>query len=86
MVTVAPDLTVILDVSETVARERLRARGGNADRYERLGAEFHARVREGFRAIAAVEPDRCVVVEASGGVDDVHGAVMWAVRKRLGSV
>ncbi len=53
---IKPDLTLVLDVPDTVARARLRQRGGDADRYERLGADFHARVRQGFRAIAAAEP------------------------------
>ena len=52
----APDLTLVLDVAESVADDRRRARGVDADRYERLDAAFHARVREGFREIAAAEP------------------------------
>src|ERR1700729_700456 len=38
---IAPDLTMVLDVPETVAAERMRQRGGDADRYERLDAAFH---------------------------------------------
>lgn len=81
---VVPDLTVVLDVTETVAGERMRKRGSGADRYERLDGAFHARVREGFRAIAAAEPARCAVVDASGDIDAVHAAVMQTVRERLG--
>lgn len=70
-----PDLTLVLDVPEAVAVARMRQRGGDADRYERLDAGFHARVRQGFRAIAAAEPDRCVMVDASGDIEAVRAAI-----------
>jgi dTMP kinase len=81
----APDLTLVLDVPESVANNRRRARGGDADRYERLDAVFHARVREGFREIAGVEPKRCVLVDGSGDIQSVHTAIMTAVWTRLTS-
>ena len=76
---IVPDVTIVLDVAEAVAAERLRQRGGAADRYEKLGVAFHARVRKGFRAIADSEPGRCVLVDASLDVDAVHAAVVAAV-------
>ena len=51
-----PDLTLILDVSEATAALRQAARGRAADRYDRLGPDFHARVAQGFRDIAAGNP------------------------------
>jgi len=78
-----PDLTIVLDVSEAIAAERVRRRGGCGDRYERLDAAFHARVRQGFRDIAAAEPGRCVLLDASGDVQAVHTAIMTAVGTRL---
>ena len=78
---VAPDLTLVLDVPEAVAAERMRRRGGDADRYERLDTAFHARVRQGFREIAAADSSRCVVVDASGDIAAVHAAVMTAVAR-----
>jgi dTMP kinase len=80
---IAPDLTVVLDVPEAVATERMRRRGGEADRYERLDGAFHARVRQGFRDIAAVDPKRCVLLDASGDRQAVHTAIMTAVWTRL---
>ena len=59
---------------------RLRQRGGDSDRYERLDAAFHARVRQGFRTIAAADPKRCVLLDASGDIQTVHTAIMTAVR------
>ncbi len=74
-----PELTLVLDVPEAVATLRRRLRGGDADRYERLDSAFHGRVRAGFREIAAAEPARCVLLDASGDIESVHTAVMQAV-------
>jgi dTMP kinase len=68
-----PDLTLILDlpVAEGLARAA------------RLDQAFHEKLRAGFLAIAATEPQRCVVIDASGDVDAVHRAVIAAVAARL---
>jgi dTMP kinase len=79
LIGLVPDVTIVLDVSDAVAQERLRSRGETADRYERLDAAFHARVNEGFRAIAHAAPDRCVLIPADGSEAEVHAAVMRAV-------
>ena len=79
---VVPDRTVILHASPATQRARLAARHaaqGGADRYERLGEAFHARVEAGFRAIAEVEPERCVLVCAEGTPDEVAARVRAAV-------
>jgi len=79
----APDLTLILDlpVAEGLARA---ARRSNADRFERLDQAFHERLRQGFQQIAAADPQRCVVIDASGAAESVHRAVLAAVAERLG--
>lgn len=83
LVGLVPDLTIVLDVPLAIGAERLRGRGGSADRYERLGADFHARVTEGFRAIAAAEPNRCVVLSAEGSEQAVHAAILDVVMRRF---
>ncbi len=80
---IVPDVTLVLDVSEEVAVARQLERGADADRYERLDALFHARVKQGFRDIAAAAPERCVLISADGSRDDVHAAIMRALRARL---
>lgn len=79
---VRPDLTLVLDLP--VDAGMARARAGAEDRYERMDRAFHDRVRAGFLAIAAAEPGRCVVIDASRSLDDVHAAVRAAVAERLG--
>jgi len=83
LVGVHPDLTIVLDVSEAVAVERQLRRGMDADRYERLDAFFHRRVREGFREIAQAAPERCVIVGADGAKQDVHAALLAALSRVL---
>ncbi|MGE4522193.1 MAG: dTMP kinase [Acetobacter sp.] len=58
MLALTPDRTFLLDVPRDVARERLAARAGQPDRYEQADEEFHARVAEGFAAVALHGPDR----------------------------
>jgi dTMP kinase len=80
----APDLTLILDLPVAEGLARASKRSGGGDRFERLDAAFHKRLRHGFQQIAAAEPQRCVVIDASGDVEIVHRAVLQAVAKRLG--
>jgi len=76
------DLTILLDVPRAVARGRLDLE--RADRLERLDAGFHDRVRAGYRALAAADPDSWVVVDATGTVDAVAEQLLAAVVERLG--
>jgi len=84
LVGLVPDLTLVLDVSGPAAAARLGARGARPDYYERLDAAFHARVRAGFRAIAAAEPARCRLIAGDGTEAEVHGRIMAAIGERFG--
>jgi dTMP kinase len=79
----APDLTVILDLPVEVGLARAAARSA-ADRFERLDRDFHDRLRLGYRKIAADNPTRCVLLDASSDTQSVHRAVAAAVERRLG--
>jgi dTMP kinase len=79
-----PDLTLILDLPVAEGLKRVRARGGEPDRFESEGLVFHERLRRAFLGIAEVEPQRCVVVDANRQEDDVAADVLRAVQERLG--
>jgi dTMP kinase len=70
-----PDLTFILDmpVEDGLARagRRLANSGSSEDKFERLGLEFHERMRQGYLAIAESDPDRCIVINASRSLDEI---------------
>jgi len=79
-----PDLTVILDLPVETGLARAAQRRGAETRYESLPRDFHERVRKGFIAIAAGDPARCVVIDASKDVDGIAAAIARTVAERLG--
>lgn len=78
-----PDLTVVLDVDPSLGHVRAAGRGQPSDRYERLDAAFHERVRAGFLAIARAEPERCLIIAATGTVAEVAARIRRSVAQRL---
>lgn len=80
---VRPDLTLVFDLPATLGLERAHARAGAEMRFESKGIAFHERLRESFRAIAAAEPERCAVIDATRPVETVEAAVWAAVSDRL---
>ncbi len=80
-----PDLTVILDLPIEIGLRRAAERRGSETRYESLPHDFHARVHRGFLEIAAREPKRCVVIDATGTIDAIAGAIADVARDRLGA-
>ncbi len=73
-----PDLTVLLDVSVETGLSRRKTGGGEWNRMDQQTLDFHRRTRAGYHALAAAEPDRWTVVDASGTEDEVAAAV-WSV-------
>jgi dTMP kinase len=73
---------VLLDVPGTVMAKRMKTR--QLDRFERAGADFHARVLDGFAAMAAADPDHWAVVDASRSVAGVATDIRAIVRERCG--
>lgn len=74
-----PDLVVLLVVPEEVAWERT---GGARDRIEAAGREFHRRVVASFLSQAEADPDTWVVLDGTGGVDEVHARVLDVLVRR----
>jgi dTMP kinase len=80
-----PDLTIILDVPVEVGMQRAAVRRGSdtPDRFEGEDLKFHQDLREAYRKIAADDPQRCVLIDATADPDAVADAVWDAVRSRL---
>lgn len=87
-----PDLTFILDLPAELGLSRAhgrRLRGTEGaddalpDAYERRDLAFHWRLREAFAQIAAAEPERCVLVDATADENAVAESVWEAVSARL---
>ena len=75
----APDLTILLDLEASAGH----ARSEVGDYLEREAGGFHERVRAGFAALAAAEPERWLVIDAGLPVDEVTELAWVGVRARL---
>jgi dTMP kinase len=78
-----PDLTIIFDLGLETSLGRAHARGEGEDRYERMGRDFHERLRQGFLDIAAKETERCCVIDASGPIDQVAVIIRELISQRF---
>lgn len=78
-----PDMTLILDLPVEEGLKRAGARGGSETRFENFDTDFHERLRQAFFDIARRSPDRCVIIDAAAGEDDVAQAIWDAVSRRF---
>lgn len=72
-----PDVTLLFDIDPAEGLRRATTTG--ADRLESEDLSFHRAVRDGFLAIAASEPERLRVIDASGDVETVAERVRVAL-------
>jgi len=79
---VLPDLTLVLDLPAEVGMARIAGRAH--DSFERLGLDFHTRVRQGYLEIAAAHKARVMLISADRPEDEVELAVWRAVEERFG--
>ena len=69
-----PDLTILLDAPVEIGMSRADSRG-NPDRLDVERAEFYTRVRATYLQLAEEEADRFIIVDASGGLDEVSASI-----------
>jgi dTMP kinase len=74
-----PHLTILLDLAPQAGLGRFAER----DRIEAEGIEFHQRVREGFLALAAADPEHYLVLDARAPVEEIHAAIRLRVEPLL---
>jgi len=79
-----PHLTVLLDLDPSVGRERLEASRTRYDRLESAPDDFHERVRRAYLALAAAEPTRFLVLDATRPVDELQASIRDRVSHLLG--
>lgn len=72
---VEPDLTILLDAPAELGMRRAAARG-NADRMDSQARSFYQRVRIGYLDLAKRYPERFVVIDASGTLEQVRASIM----------
>jgi dTMP kinase len=83
-----PDLTFIFDIDPEAginrSMQRLQQTATTEDRYERMGLEFHKRLRKGFLEIAKKFPARCVIIDAAQDIKIVHRQILKVIESRFG--
>lgn len=85
---ILPDLTIYLDIDYRTGLSRARARnagqeGPDESRMESEAEEFHDRVRRGYLALAAAEPERIRTIDAGQSVEAVAAAIWAAVEPHV---
>jgi dTMP kinase len=75
-----PDLTLVLDVPAEVGLKRAGKRRGQraADRFEAESRSFHEELRQAYRLLAAAEPGRCVLIDATAP-KSAEAERIWAI-------
>jgi dTMP kinase len=78
-----PDVTVLLDLDVATSRTRLDESRTRYDRLEAEASEFHQRVREAFLVLAAAEPERFLVLDATRPIDELAASIRGRVSELL---
>lgn len=76
-----PDVVVFISVPTEILNERLAKR--NLDRFEREGADFFARINDGFTQLRQEDPSRWIEIDGTMPKDDVEAAIRTAITARL---
>ena len=69
-----PELTFLLDLPPQAGRAR-NVKAGKADRLEKQAMEFHSKVYEGYKKLAEIYPDRFIVIDADGSIEEVQARI-----------
>ena len=77
-----PDLTFIFDIDPAIGLARAGKRQGQTNTFEEKDIAFHEKLRQGYLAIAAKYPERCVVIDAAQDVDTVAKEIASVVQLR----
>jgi len=78
-----PEMTIVLDVDATTAESRMRHEQRKADRMEQQSAEFHERVREGYRELAARDARRIVLIDGAREPNAIEEEIWQTLRSRF---
>jgi dTMP kinase len=77
-----PDVTFLLDLDAEIGLERNKGIN-KRDRMEIEDISFHRRVREGYHALAAKEPERIHIIDASRSIEHIHRIITDIIRGSL---
>ncbi|MGM0422444.1 MAG: dTMP kinase [Pseudomonadota bacterium] len=86
-----PDLTFVFDIPPEIGLQRssrqldmtIDESESTEDRYERIGLEFHQRLREGYLKIAETDPERCVILDAVQDIEAIHNQMVEIISHKF---
>nr|MDP9179670.1 dTMP kinase [Gemmatimonadota bacterium] len=81
-----PDLTLFFDISVENALRRMNLRHETGEGRNRMDAEtgeFYSNVRKAYLKIAEAEPQRFIILDANGSVEETHGMVVKRITEFL---
>lgn len=81
-----PDRTYLLDLPVEEGTRRLENRGQSKDRIELKGQAYHQKVREGFRHLANLHPERFCIIDATLSADEVFNRIATDLEETLGAI
>ncbi len=79
-----PNITLIFDADVEICMKRAEVRGEKENRYEKMGMEFHKRVRQGFLETAKTASQRCSLVNANDELSNIHQKVIEVINHKTG--
>ncbi len=83
-----PDLTIILDIDAKKGLQRSFEKAKKMQekelRFENMDLHFHENIRQGFLQIAKENPQRCVVINADRGIEEIHDEIKTIITQRFG--
>lgn len=86
---IIPDLTFIMDIEvsegleKTKKIEKKNSKSGEVDRIESEGLEFHKRVREGYKTLVKLYPDRVYEIDVQKEIGEVHENIVKIIRSKF---
>jgi dTMP kinase len=79
-----PDMTILLDLPVEIGLARKHTQQAGWNRFEDEALAFHSRVREGYRALVALEPERWHCYDGLRPADRLSEEIWRAIAARLG--
>lgn len=80
---VSPDIVFLLDLPETIAAQRLQSRTEPMNHWDRLGLDFHKKVRQFFLSLARTHAKRYAVIDASAAPEEITEKLVQVLQKRF---
>lgn len=80
---IKPDITILLDIDPKLGLERSTRPDNDETRFESKGMAFHEAVRAGYLQLAAAEPDRFMVIDASRNEKLIHDDIIAQLEPKL---